>query len=127
MLIRAFLPSVIWMGIIFFLSIIPGQDLPDFSIWALLSFDKLIHVIFYMVLSFQVMKGCIRQYHSPKIRNNSSKIAIGSSVIYGGFVEIVQEVYLIDRYGDWLDVLANTVGAVAGVIVFRLIFIEYIR
>jgi VanZ family protein len=125
--LRSFYPSIIWMAVIMFLSAIPGEDMPDFSFWRLFSFDKLVHASFYMVLSFLIVKGCIKQYKNPRIRNNSGLIAISTSVIYGGIVEIIQELYLTDRYGDWLDLLANTMGAVAGVILFRLIFFEYIR
>jgi VanZ family protein len=124
---RAFHAPLIWMGVILFLSIIPGEDLPDFSFWKLLSVDKLVHAGFYMVLSFLILKGCVRQYRSPRIRTNGSIIAISVSTVYGGFMELLQELYLNDRYGDWMDIISNVIGAVAGVIVFRLIFFEYIR
>ncbi len=124
---KAFYPAVLWMGVIFVLSTIPGASLPDFSFWHLLTFDKLVHALFFTVLSFQLMRGCIKQYRKPRIRSNSGKIAVVGAFAYGGFVELYQELYLIDRYGDWVDVLANLIGALAGVLVFRIIYFEYIR
>jgi VanZ family protein len=127
MIVRSFFPSLFWMGVIFFLSIIPGSNLPDFSFWRIFSMDKLIHAIFFSILSFQLMNGCMRQYNHTFIRKNSVIIALTIAIIYGGIVELYQEMYLIDRYGDWLDILANIVGAMAGVVVFRIIYFKYIR
>jgi len=127
MIVRSFYPSLFWMGVIFFLSIIPGSDLPNFSFWRIFSMDKLIHAILFSILSFQLMNACIRQYNHTFIRKNSVIIALAGAIIYGGFVELYQDMYLIDRYGNWLDILANIVGAVAGVAIFRIIFFKYIR
>lgn len=81
----------------------------------------------YAVLAFQVMKACIRQHSNWYLRYNSTKIALITSIVYGGLIEIFQEVMLADRYGDWFDFTANVVGTIFGVIVFRILFSEYIR
>ena len=126
-MLRNFLVPFFWALIILLLSSIPSSDLPDFSFWILISFDKLAHACMYGLLSFLTMKACLKQYSNRYVRYNALKVSAVSGIIYGGFVEFFQEYVLTDRYGDWMDFIANVIGTVIGIIVFRLIFIEYIR
>lgn len=81
----------------------------------------------YGVLSFQLMRGCIRQYASWKLRYNATKFSVIASIGYGGLIELYQQYFLTDRFGDWTDLAANVVGTILGVMVFRIIFSDYIR
>jgi VanZ family protein len=126
-MLRYFLAPLFWAIIILFFSSIPSSDLPDFSFWKLISFDKFAHVCMYSLLSFLIMKACFRQYSSWFIRYNAIKVTTFAGIIYGGFIELLQEYALVDRYGDWMDMVANAVGVFLGIVVFRLIFFEYIR
>jgi len=46
------------------------------------------------------------------------------SIVYGICIEIMQEYLWADRHADLLDVIANTIGSIAGVLYFRLAFRE---
>ncbi len=126
-MIRYYLAPLFWAGIILFISSIPSNDLPDFSFWTLLSFDKFAHLAMYSVLSFQVIKSCIRQYANKKIRYYAVRVTFVTCTIYGGMIELFQEYVLLDRTGDWMDLIANIVGIILGIVLFKLIFFEYIR
>lgn len=39
----------------------------------------------------------------------------------GGLIEVLQEYVFINRFGDWFDFTANSLGAVLGVVGFILI------
>jgi VanZ family protein len=73
------------------------------------------------------MRGCIRQYASWKLRYNATKFSVMVSIGYGGMIELYQQYFLTDRYGDWVDLAANVAGTILGVVVFRIIFSDYIR
>ncbi|HMT30894.1 MAG TPA: VanZ family protein [Bacteroidia bacterium] len=118
---------IFWAGIILFLSSIPSNDLPDFSFWTIFSFDKFAHTAMYMVLSFQVMKACVRQYANWFLRYNAVKVTFISVTVYGGLIELFQEYMLTDRYGDWMDLLCNVLGAIIGIVLFKWIFVSYIK
>lgn len=81
----------------------------------------------YAVLAFQLMRGCIRQYGSWKLRYNATPFTMVISISYGGAIELYQQYFLSDRYGDWLDLASNVVGTILGVLAFRMIFSDYIR
>ena len=126
-MIRYYYSPLFWAATILFLSSIPSHELPDFSFWKLLTFDKIAHVTLYGMFSFHIMKSCIRQYANWVIRYNAKLIAIVTAVAYGAMIELLQEFVIEDRYGDWFDLLANVVGAWLGTVAFKKIFYQYIR
>ena len=126
-MIRYYLAPIFWAGVILFLSSVPSTDLPDFSFWTFFTFDKFAHVAMYGVLSFQVMKACVRQYANWSIRYNAVKVTLFTVILYGGLIELFQEFILTDRHGDWLDLISNIVGTIIGITIFKLIFFEYTR
>jgi VanZ family protein len=126
-MLRYYFSSLFWAAVILFLSSIPSSELPDFSFWKLLSFDKWAHVAMYGILSFQIMKSCVRQYAVWTLRYNAAKVAAVASIIYGGLIELFQEYVLLDRHGDWIDLIMNIIGTFAGIWLFKKLFIQYIR
>ena len=126
-MLRYYFSSIFWAVVILFVSSIPSYELPDFSFWKLFTFDKVAHIVMYGILSFQVMKSCIRQYANWWLRYNAARVAIVFSIFYGAAIEVFQEFALIDRHGDWMDLVSNIIGTFVGVWVFRMIFAPYIR
>lgn len=124
---RFYLAPLFWTITILILSSIPSKELPDFSFWKLFSFDKFVHVAMYGILSFHVMKACVRQYANWWIRYNAVRVSFVFGTIYGGLIELFQENYLTDRHGDWMDLISNIIGTIFGIVLFKYIFNDYIR
>ena len=104
----------IFMCLLFFL---PGSSLPKESSWMkLISFDKWIHAGLFAVLIFLW----------------NASFSTGSryfefflfllSVIYGFCVEFIQRAWVPNRSFDLLDVAADTVGSVIGLIVWLSVY-----
>lgn len=116
MRIKPFIPALIWLIIIFILSGYPGKNLPQAPFNG---FDKLVHLIIYAALTFLIAIGFFKQ--SIAVSKNTVFIIVFSSVIstfIGGAMELLQEYVFLNRYGDWFDFFANSVGSVMGMIVF---------
>jgi VanZ family protein len=126
-MLKFFKAPLIWAILILAFSSIPNSELPDFSLWRILSGDKLIHVFLYGILSFLLLGSSVKQYIYRRIRYNAMLFSFTASTCFGILVEVYQEFILTDRFGDWADALANAVGALFGLILFRLLFKEYIR
>lgn len=45
--------------------------------------------------------------------------ALAFSIPYGGLLELMQEYFYTDRQGSWPDFVANTVGAITGIWLFK--------
>ncbi|MFM7823653.1 MAG: VanZ family protein, partial [Bacteroidota bacterium] len=89
--------------------------------------DKLIHVFLYGVLSFLLVGSSLKQHMYRRVRYNALTFSLFATSVYGVLIELYQEFVLTDRFGDWADALANFVGALLGLILFKSIFKDYIR
>ncbi len=124
---KYFKAPLFWGVLIWAFSSIPNSELPDFSLWRLFSGDKLIHAFLYAVLAFLLMGSSLKQFLYKKIHYNAITFSLITSVLFGTVIELYQEFVLVDRYGDYVDGIANAIGAVIGVMVFRALFREHIR
>ena len=112
-----------WAAFIFALSIIPGKDLPEVEI---LDFDTLCHVLFYLVLMMLLVIGFLKQYEYRFFRYHPISIALSGSFVFGVLIEAVQQFFCEGRYFDVKDILANFIGSIFGIIVFKIIYYRYL-
>lgn len=116
MRIKPFIPALIWLSIVLILSGYPGKNLPKAPFD---EFDKLVHLIIYAILSFLSIMGFSLQSKSFLLSKSLQYfISVLFSVFAGGLIELLQQYVFINRYGDWLDFIANFIGAVIGVFCF---------
>jgi hypothetical protein len=91
--------------VISILSLWPLENLPSVP-----GSDKTHHIIAYAILMFPV---ALR-------KTNYCKLTVIFFIAYGGVIELLQP--YVNRHGDWLDMVANIVGLVCGLLVVELIF-----
>ena len=85
-------------------SLWPADQLPPIP-----GSDKSHHILAYSILMFPVA-----------LRRPEKWIYLGLLFIaYGGAIELVQP--YVNRYGEWLDLLANSVGVVCAVVVAEIV------
>ena len=92
------------MILILSLSSLPAQSIP--KTW-LLNWDKLIHLIEYIILGILAMKSF------KKINFNSVLIVITFGIVFGSVDEFLQS-FISGRFSSGLDVLADTIGTTIG-------------
>lgn len=79
--------------------------------------DKYVHFVFYFVFTVLWIKAF-------KDSGNKSKIVAAvfcAAVSYGILIEICQALFTNSRSADFLDVLANTCGALIAVLLMRIL------
>jgi VanZ family protein len=109
-----FLPAALYYGLIFFVSSRPLKldvSLPNF--------DKLAHGAAYGLLGFLLAFGFF------KLLRFSLKTKLGGVILTGvilGILDEIHQIFVPGRTPDPLDVAADAVGIVLGLILFRLIF-----
>jgi VanZ family protein len=54
-------------------------------------------------------------------------IALVVPMVYGGIIEIVQELWFAPRSGEWMDWLADCIGVVVGIVLVMIIKRLYIN
>lgn len=74
--------------------------------------DKWIHWLAFMILTIVLLWDS----HKMGLKTwNMWVVASVIPVIYGGFIEILQEKFLYPRTGDWIDWLADCIGVIMGI------------
>ena len=109
-------PGIAWALFIMLGSLLPSNRLPSQEIP-----DKAIHFFIYFVLGLLLCFGFAKQVRWPRMRINAAWYAFGISLLYGVILELVQLLFIPSRSGEWLDFVANALGAILVVPVFKLI------
>ena len=101
-------PSLIWFLIIFVGSILPSSNIQDIKVS-----DKLIHFVFYAVFSFFLflLSHNLNFGLDTLIKKWTFVLTIGT--LLGFIIEWIQYALVPSRSGEWLDILANTLGLIA--------------
>ena len=100
------------VGVIALMSIIPSTKLPN----ALDFWDKAQHVLAFATLT---LTGCIAY---PNRRVN---VYIGL-ILFAISIELIQKYFTMTHVGDRFDLLADSVGAILGTIIY-LLFNQWIK
>lgn len=121
-MIRRLWPSLLWALIILLLTGLPGNYFPEVtSFWEWLSYDKLVHVFMFGVLSFLIFYNLREQYWKSQNRYIYVLVILGLTLAYGLLTEVLQANVFVRRDGNLFDFLANTIGTFTGWLVFRLV------
>jgi len=110
-----------WMVFITLLSLVsfPGIDTPEIKIPHI---DKLVHFAFYLVAS---ILGCffLRETTNGDLKKGKAiSMVFFGCVVYGIIIEILQKELTLEREGDVMDVLANSIGAFMGAFAAKILF-----
>lgn len=112
-------PAALWALFILVLCLFPGPALPTWE-WAdLISLDKSVHAALFAVLYILVALAMDEQYAPIAPRSKSMALAFLLTLGYGAATEWMQQIPALGRRGDLLDLLANAVGAMLGLVYFR--------
>ena len=103
----SFYPSLIWVLIILVGSLLPSSNVQDIEIS-----DKLVHFVFYAVFSFFLflLSHNVVLGTDTLIKKWIFVFTIGTLV--GLSIECVQYTLIPSRSGEWLDILANSIGLI---------------
>lgn len=99
----------------------PDDDMPYIQIPY---FDKVVHFFFYFTAS---VLGClfVREQTSGKIKKSKVLlITVFGLIIYGIIIEVIQSSFTTYRSGELWDVLANSLGAILGILFIKTLFSE---
>ncbi|KAA6350465.1 hypothetical protein EZS27_002192 [termite gut metagenome] len=105
--------SLIVISIIIYLSFFKPPTTVD--IYKIPYWDKIVHICMYGGLSGILWLEFLRNHKSSKLSlSRVLIIAIICPIIFSGIIELLQKYCTTYRGGDWLDLIANTIGVVLG-------------
>jgi len=114
------LPAVLWAGVIFGLSSIPGPNLPKIAI---IGIDKIAHVSVYMILGLLIFRSFHRRSDTEIFQWKRVFLAVAMVMLYGISDELHQG-YVPGRTLDVFDMLADVLG---GLLAASALYLYYSR
>lgn len=109
--------SILLAFVIALLSLVPSSRLPDSVLYSIPYIDKIAHCIMYGSLAFVALmeNRCSLQctvYHL---------VIILGILVSSALIEILQATVVPGREAEWIDLLSNSLGLLAGYLCFRLL------
>ena len=112
-----------WAAVIMLTTLLPSSSLPAVSVWALFSFDSFAHAFLFSILTFLMIVGLAKQFSFLRLKHSPIRYSLFISTMFGIFIELMQHYLILGRQGDIIDVLANTIGCLLGIVLFKWIYI----
>ena len=122
--IGAYWGAVLWAAFIMLLCGLPGSDLPDIDFWDIDIEDKIAHAGVFGVLGFLMVLGSIRRKAKPIFSRKHTLTLIVIASAYGAMTEIFQGLFFPSRFADISDFVADTLGAVLGILIAKKLLIK---
>lgn len=123
MILRYNLFTILWAAMILLTTLLPSSSMPSFSIWELFSFDSFAHAFLFGILTFLMIVGLTKQFTYLRLRHYAIRTSLFASFMFGIFIELLQHFFIYGRQGDILDVIANTIGCLLGIVLFKWVYI----
>jgi len=109
-----FFISIVWILIIAVLHFIPGYDLPQLDLSYIFQIDKIVHVFIFCVGVYLFATAL-----SERQKNSFLSYLVLMFILYGLLLEVLQDLFLIQRSADVFDWLADIIGVFLGVWLFN--------
>ena len=106
-----YLPLIVYWIILFVATSIPAQSVPSFGVG-----DKLNHFLAYLILALLLYPTLSFQEKSKFAKCNAVLLTISIILLYGVLDELHQ-MLIPGRSAEFLDWIADAVGAVCGVLI----------
>jgi glycopeptide antibiotics resistance protein len=84
--------------------------------------DKIAHFVIYTFLTLFWTTALKRQNKSVKLRAKAFLISLIGGFVLSLILEIIQKYFVISRFFEALDLIANAFGCIFGVLLFKLIY-----
>lgn len=118
-IIRCYLPAILWIALVMYLCTIPGNKIPNSPFFEKVHMDKIVHL---GLFGCTVLLLCLGYYWQKGHVATSILVSIVVfAALYGLAIEFIQKYFAVQRSFDLTDFAADTIGAILGVIAFRLI------
>jgi len=103
--------ALLWFVFVFVLCSFPGNQIPNFEFLNHISFDKVIHLGMFAVQMILIQ----RAFYFNQFSISNYIIPIAELLIFWGMtLEYMQTSFFINRFGEWIDSVANSFGVIAG-------------
>ncbi len=109
---RKYLYPLIWLLLLVYASLTPPNKIPSVKLFE--HADKVVHFIFYFVFTILLIPVFVKNKKYAK----SFVISVLTASVTGLIFEILQHLATTNRTGTVADAIANTLGALSGILFY---------
>lgn len=114
-LLISWAPVILWMGIIFIFSSLPGEQLPDIQFP---NIDKIVHFVDYLILGVLLFRAFLNTQTDRKFAK-IVVLSIAIAVLYG-LIDEMHQYFVPGRTPDIMDFTFDIAGSFAGVFIYSM-------
>lgn len=119
--LKNFWKTMAWAVLIVILSCLPEDNIPSPE-WDILPYqDKILHLIFYCILSLFFIRAYQIQYKKSLANPDVVLISLAFILVFGTILEIIQDKFIQSRNGEIMDLVFDMIGLVLALILLYLI------
>ena len=108
-----------WAIIVLVLSTLSGAEVSRFPLVNIPNMDKVVHFSMYFVFTFLMMYDFARFKEKTFSWKQIIVFSLLAAIVYGGMMELLQSIPKIHRSCDIKDFMANSVGAIVAVLLYK--------
>jgi glycopeptide antibiotics resistance protein len=120
-LLKYLLPAILWA---IFILVLTTTSNGGFVTHRLLGIptDLLGHAFVFSILVFFIMQGLIKYWRFSFFLRKIQLYGLLYGFLYGVFIEFIQYYFTINRTADYADIIANGVGCMVGLVLFKSVY-----
>ena len=115
----SFLPGIAWFIISAVLLALPGKDLPHNNLFDIPFFDKYVHFTMFLMLTTLFSYPLAYQSVDEATAKSWFTKVVVYVILYGILMEFVQKYFVYGRSFDLIDIVFDSLGSLAGLVVIR--------
>jgi VanZ family protein len=119
--LRFILPSLVWTTLVVILSLVPISNV-SLDNFQFKNVDKVAHFIMYTLLVLFWAIAFKRQYIYVALRRYALQVSIIGGYSLSVIIELLQEYVVTSRSFEVLDLIANGIGCIFGIVLFKIIY-----
>lgn len=125
-MLRFILPSLVWTALVVILSLVPSSNVSLHDI-QIENVDKVAHFIMYTFMSLLWVIALKRQNIYVGLRRYALQIIVFGTFSISVVIEFIQEYAVVSRSFEVLDLIANGIGCIFGIVLFKIIYKDSYR
>jgi VanZ family protein len=107
-----YLPAIGWFFLLLYFICMPPSSIPPVESWINKFYpDKWVHAILFGVLAFLFIYPLKKTNGTQKQKSNNALKILIATIIWGLTTEFIQKYFIVGRFFDWYDWLADSFGA----------------
>jgi VanZ like family. len=118
-ILKSYWKSLLWAAVVLGLSTMSGQKVNEIPFMGIPNMDKVAHFTMYFIFCYLLISDTSKNKEKPLYWRKSVLISLSIAILFGGCMELLQEIPSLQRSTDFVDFTANSLGATCAALSYK--------